>query len=206
MCVDNQLLRFQSAGSFCHRYHCNILFLSGACSEATSKAETLRGSAVQNHCSQAQGAAAAVHVGNKARQITWRERTGNLQAVAKLTVETHPDNVFLLFLEGGKDAETIQEAPAKLNGIFEDLAWGQHVLQRIQTANTSATHDNSTEVAEACAMPASRRKTTAETQDADTDKMSVQTQTRCQCRHRQDVSAVSTATPPPLGCGIIGSC
>ena len=29
---------------------------------------------------------------NKARQKTWRERAGNLQALAKLTAETHPDN------------------------------------------------------------------------------------------------------------------
>ncbi|KAL0037095.1 hypothetical protein WJX77_012662 [Trebouxia sp. C0004] len=76
---------------------------------------------------------------NKTRQKTWRERAGNLQALAKLTAQTHPDNAFLLFLEGGKYVETIQEAPAKLKGIFEDPAWVQHVLRRIQTANTSAT-------------------------------------------------------------------
>ena len=34
-----QLLIFQRAGSFGHRYHCNKLFLPGAYSEATSKAE-----------------------------------------------------------------------------------------------------------------------------------------------------------------------
>ena len=94
---------------------------------------------------------------NKARRKAWRERAGNLQALAKLTAETHPDNAFLLFLEGRKDVETIQEAPAKLKGIFEDPAWGQHVLQRFQTANTSATNNNSTDVADAHARPASRR-------------------------------------------------
>ncbi len=121
---------------------------------------------------------------NKSRQETWRERAGNLQALAKLTAQTHPDNAFLLFLEGGKDAETVQEAPAKLKGIFEDPAWVQHVLQRIQTANASATKRNSANVAEALpARPASRRKRTAETQDADTDDISVQPhQRRQRCR------------------------
>ncbi|KAL0020594.1 hypothetical protein WJX77_008784 [Trebouxia sp. C0004] len=35
----------------------------------------------------------------KTRQKTWRERAGNLQALAKLTAQNHPDNSFLLFLE-----------------------------------------------------------------------------------------------------------
>ncbi|DBA78734.1 TPA: hypothetical protein ACH3X1_008644 [Trebouxia sp. C0004] len=64
----------------------------------------------------------------KTRQKTWRERAGNLQALAKLTAQNHPDNSFLLFLEGGKYVETMQAAPAKLKGIFEDPAWVQHVL------------------------------------------------------------------------------
>ncbi len=120
---------------------------------------------------------------NKTRQKTWRERAGNLQALAELTARTHPDNAFLLFLEGGKDVETIQEAPAKLKGIFEDSAWVQHVLQRIQTANTSAINSNSASIAEVLhARPASRRKRTAETQDADTDEMSVQSHQRRQRR------------------------
>ena len=119
---------------------------------------------------------------SKARQKTWRERAGNLQALAKLTAETHPDNAFLLFLEGGKDVETVQEAPAKLKGIFEDPAWGQHVLQRIQTANTAATNNNSTDVAEAHARPASHCKRTTEPQDADTDEVSVQPHQRRQRR------------------------
>ncbi len=59
---------------------------------------------------------------NKTRQNTWRERAGNLQALAELAAQTHPDNAFLLFLGGGKDIETIQQAPAKLQGIFEDPA------------------------------------------------------------------------------------
>jgi len=59
----------------------------------------------------------------------------------------------------------------------------QHVLQRIQTANTSAINSNSASVAEALhARPASRRKRTAETQDADTDEMSVQPHQRRQRR------------------------
>ena len=40
---------------------------------------------------------------NKPRHKTWRERAGKLQALAKLTGQIHPDNAFLLFLEGGKD-------------------------------------------------------------------------------------------------------
>ncbi|DBA79343.1 TPA: hypothetical protein ACH3X1_008496 [Trebouxia sp. C0004] len=129
---------------------------------------------------------------NKTRQKTWRERAGNLQALAKLTAQAHPDNAFLLFLEGRKYVETLQEAPAKLKGIFEDPAWVQHVLRRIQTANTSATHNNSTDDARGHARLSSRCKRTAETQDADTDEMSVEPPQR---RQRQ------------LGqqCGIIGS-
>ena len=120
---------------------------------------------------------------NKSRQKTWRERAGNLQTLAKLTAQTHPDNAFLLCLVGGKHVETVQEAPAKLKGIFEHSAWVQHVLQRIQTANTSATNSNSASAAEALlARPASRRKRTAEFQDADTDEMSVQPHQRRQRR------------------------
>ncbi len=120
---------------------------------------------------------------NKTRQKTWRERAGNLQALAKLTEQTRPDDAFLLFLEGGKDVETVQEAPAKLKGIFEDPAWVQHVLQRLQTASTSAINGNSASVAKALlARPASRRKRTAETEDADTDEMSVQPHQRRQRR------------------------
>ncbi|DBA79643.1 TPA: hypothetical protein ACH3X1_008324 [Trebouxia sp. C0004] len=119
---------------------------------------------------------------NKTRQKTWREQAGALQALAKLTAQTHPDNAFLLFLEGGNYVETIQEAPAKLKGIFEDPAWVQHVLQRIQTANMSATHNNSTDVAEAHARPSCRCKRTAETQHADTDEISVQPPQRRQRR------------------------
>ncbi len=118
---------------------------------------------------------------SKSRQKTWRERAGNLQALAKLTAQTHPDNAFLLFLEGGKDAETVQEATAKLKGIFEDPAWVHHVLQCIQTANTSAINGNSASVAKALlARPAARRKRRPATQDADTDEMSAQPHQRRQ--------------------------
>ncbi|DBA92472.1 TPA: hypothetical protein ACH3X1_002705 [Trebouxia sp. C0004] len=63
-------------------------------------------------------------------------------------------------LSVGADApggDKFEEAPVKLIGIFEDPAWVQHVLQRIQTSNTSATHNNSTDVAEAHARPYHRK-------------------------------------------------
>ncbi|KAL0032089.1 hypothetical protein WJX77_004494 [Trebouxia sp. C0004] len=45
---------------------------------------------------------------NKTRQKTWREQAGALQALAKLTAQTHPDNAFLLFLE---DTDEISVQP-----------------------------------------------------------------------------------------------
>ena len=119
---------------------------------------------------------------SKSRQKTWRERAGNLQALAKLTAQTHPDNAFLLFLEGGKDGDIILEAPAKLKGIFEDPAWAQHVLQRIHTANTSATNSNSASVQKHClpGQPLVAREQL---------RSRTQTQLRCQCSLTNDASA-----------------
>ena len=78
-----QLLRFQRAGIFGHRYHCNTLFLPGACSEATSKAETSWASALHIHSSHPQGEAAAIHV-KQQNQTESLERVE--QAVPLLTL------------------------------------------------------------------------------------------------------------------------
>lgn len=103
---------------------------------------------------------------------------------------------------GGKDVETIQEAPAKLKGIFEDPAWGQHVLQRIQTANMSATNNNSTDLRKH--MPGQPLVAREQL------KLRMQTQLRCQCSLISDASAAALSLL--LSCqlgqqsGIIGSC
>ncbi len=82
---------------------------------------------------------------SKSRQKTWRERAGNLQALAKLTAQTHPDNAFLLFLEGGKDGDIIQEAPAK-----GDLVASLRILHGLSmccSAFTQQTHQPPTATA-----------------------------------------------------------
>lgn len=90
------------------------------------------------------------------RKDSWKERASTLQALAQTMAQAHADRAFFLFLEGGPDLQTIQEAAPKVHGIFQDPGWTQHVVQHIKRAGVPARPNVST--APPASRPAATRK------------------------------------------------
>ena len=80
-----------------------------------------------------------------------------MQALAQAMAQSHPDSAFFLFLEGGQELQTIQEAAPRVQGIFQDPGWGLHVLQHIKKASVPASI-NVRRTAPAASRPAAPRK------------------------------------------------
>ena len=105
----------------------------------------------------------------RARHRSWGDRSSTLQALAQQIVADHPDNTILLFIEGGKDVATLQEASACVRGIFQQPGWAQHIMQRIRTALVSVANSTGAAVQAPRVRPERRNKRAALTLDPDSE-------------------------------------
>ena len=126
------------------------------------------------------------------RKDSWKERASTLQALAQTMAQAHADKAFFLFLEGGPNLQTIQEAAPKVHGIFQDPGWTQHVLQHIKRASVPARPSASIAPPAASRPAATKKRPSASLRNPDeTARLSIPTQ-------RRKVVAASTLEPGTL--------
>ena len=71
------------------------------------------------------------------RHKTWKQRWSTLETFTNQLAECQPDRAFCLYVQSGKDLQTLIKSSPQLQGIFQHRGW-QHVHGRLRQAELLA--------------------------------------------------------------------